>query len=212
MGEKAQTKRCVTEELLRELSSSGFLKKGDVFRLPFGDGFSGFVDLNFIMFEATRSVGLNLIVGLISEPVEKLLIELAPEEFKAPCPSLTSSIGYLMPEHRYIQWNFGIDADLDSHLMQIRELAAKIQHFGLPMMEENRSLSAIISALERCDHSSIQRAVYHLPVAYILAKRSEVAESYLSRQLEEMRGRTDSAAHSYRLFAARCLELPGLKR
>ena len=189
MAEKAQIKRRVAEELLRELSSFGVQKKGDVFRLPFGDGFSGFVGLNFIMYEAGRSIGLNPIVGLISEPVEKLLIELAQEEFKAPCPSLTSSIGYLMPARRYIQWNFDIDADLETHLKQVRELAAKIQHFGFPMMEENRSLSAIISALERHEHSSIQHAVYHLPIAYMLSKRLEAAESYLSRQLEEMRER-----------------------
>jgi hypothetical protein len=209
---KAEIKRRVTEELLRELSSFGVQKKGDVFRLPFGDGFSGLVALNFIMYEAGRSIGLNPIVGLISEPVEKLLIELAQEEFKAPCPSLTSSIGYLTPEHRYVEWKFGIDASPELHLTQIRDLTAKIQLYGFPMMEENRSLGAIISALEQHKHSSIQRAVYHLPIAYMLSKRLETAESYLSRQLEEMRERTDTAAHSYRLFAARCLESPGFAR
>jgi hypothetical protein len=182
--------RCVTS-LLKE---DGFHRGvyGVLLR-PVCPGFEMSVGLNTATHRDDGLVGINPVVGMRQDAVENLVSELTGHRSVA---TLSTSLGYLMPERRYIEWAFGT-ADL-SIAMSLRD---SLRMFGYPAMESLSSSDAIIESLQKCRMTLNEDRRYRLPAAYLLQGKKDIAIQELHRELENIGERTVLAAAEFRRFA-----------
>ena len=184
--------RCV-QNLLKE---DGFRSSADGILLrPIRPGFETFVGLNAAIHRVDGLVGINPVVGVRDDAVENLLTELTGNRGTT---TLSISLGYLMPEQRYIEWKFGTaDTDIAKSLLH------SIRTFGFPAVESLASPEAIIESLKTRRMTIDQNRAYRLPVAYLLRGKKKLAIQELHCELDSVGDRADTAAKDYRRFAYR---------
>jgi hypothetical protein len=203
MSEKSKLINAVLGVIERELSAFGILKNRFVYTYPIDRAVSGWIGLNLIKNRSDGRVGINPIVGLRNEAVESLVERLSNQTGSAP--TLSISLGYLMPEKRYLEWLFEPEPAFD-YVSEAKKVATAIQVYGLPFMKANATLDAVIENLEQLRFSFNESAVYRLPAAYLLAGKPDLAEKYVRRQLEALAARQDDATLQYRVFGTSLLE------
>ncbi|HEY1799458.1 MAG TPA: hypothetical protein VGG46_00875 [Terriglobales bacterium] len=170
-----------------------------VYTCALAPNFAGWVGLNLIQNRNDGRVGVNSIIGVVSKQIEALLERLSPFDQAFPKPTITTSLGYLMPEKRYQEWLFVPQMNFD-YISEAKKIKQAIELYGLPFMNANASLEAITEDLEHLRFSFRESVVYRLPVAYLLGDKTELAMEYVKRQLEILNGRQDDAAAKYRAF------------
>jgi hypothetical protein len=187
--------RCVESLLMEDGFHSGV--HGILLR-PIRPGFAMFLGLNTATHRGDGMVGINPVVGLRDDAVQNLLTELTGHRWIGP--TLSIPLGYLMPERRYIEWEFGT-AD-SAVAMALRD---SIRTFGYPAVQSLANHEAVIEMLKemkekRQKFTTLYRP-YQLPVAYLLRGRKDLAIQELHCELDNIRERMDTAAMEYRLFA-----------
>jgi hypothetical protein len=101
---KRQTLKTIVSIIERDFVPKGALKHKRSYVWPVAKGFSGWLGLNTILARADDAVGLNPIVGIVSEEIEAILR--STSGWPQPSPTISISLGYLLPEKRYIEWAF----------------------------------------------------------------------------------------------------------
>jgi hypothetical protein len=182
-----------------ELKPLGFRKVKGVFVCPVGADMFGWLGLNTASHRNDGRVGINPVVGVRSERIEQRIGRLLGEKQPRLAPTICTSLGYLMPEARYVEWLFE-PAPFD-YLSECKRMARAVEVYGMPFMNSNSTLTAQLQDLEHLRFSSKETAVYRCPVAYLLSGRTELAAAYVKRQLEELGDREDLAAQQYKTFA-----------
>ena len=134
---------------------------------PITEGFSGWFGLNTITARGDGLVGINPIVGVICESIEDLLKKYDRAARKGITPTISTSIGYLMPEKRYVEWLFDPNPDFDLEA-EAQKIARAVRQFGVPFAEANASLAVVTANLEQLQFTYRESAVYRLPIAYLL--------------------------------------------
>ena len=190
--------RTVLSELDRRLAELMFRKKKGVFVREFGADTLGSVGLNTITGLPQQRIGVNPIISIVHQPLNKLLYEIMPECSVLNDPGLRTPIGYLTPEKRYLEWVF--DPGIDN-ITEIDKIIAAIKMYGIPFMESHTSLESIICELERRQFVDIEGKRFLLPIAYLLSGRRKKAIEFVDKQLVEIEGRTDVVAAEYRALA-----------
>ena len=183
------------------LHSLGFQKTKDAWLLPLGEIVSGWVGLNSVSRPDGR-VGINPVVGVRNEQIENLLKHLSENRFVSP-PSISTSLGYLMPESRYLEWLF--EPDPFDYKSECQRMIGAIEVYGIPFMKSNRSLDTIVEHLQNRRYTWNESIVYRLPVACLVLGDTSTATSYVKGELVKLGARKDDAAQDYRRFADRLL-------
>lgn len=190
--------RTVLSELDRRLAELMFRKRRGVFVREFRGGTLGRVGLNTITNLPQQRIGVNPVVSIVHQPLNKLLYELLPECSVLNDPGLRTSIGYLTPEKRYLEWVF--DPGIDN-ITEIDKIITAIKMYGIPFMESHTSLESITRELERRQFIDIEGKRFLLPIAYLLSGHREKAIEFVDKQLVEIEGRSDIVAAEYRALA-----------
>ncbi len=198
MTSKRQILRSVVSIIERELVPQPSQKKDLSYTWPLRDGFSGWLALNTIMGRSDDLVGINPIVGLVSEDVEALLHKFDTCAREGPAPTISISLGYLMPEKRYLEWLFGLRPAPEP---EVQNLIGAVRAFGMPFIESKASLPLLAADLEALRFTFKESAIYRLPIAYLLLRNSNQARQYVQQQLNALGERADDAANQYRRFA-----------
>jgi hypothetical protein len=180
------------------LAQLGFRKRaGDVFTVELARDSVGWLGLN----RATRhrpggEVEINLVVGVRSEEVERIVAELRGEKFHTYMPATVStSLGYLMPEHRYRAWVFAQEPSETA-----TEMVEAVATYALPFMHRLTDLSALCEELDRglgYEH----QVVYRRPVAWMLLGDLAHAHLVLDEASAQLGARNDLAAEEFRRFS-----------
>jgi len=205
MGEKETVKKRVVEYLSAELDSSDFrLGKGNL-TVQLDSEFTGHVGFNFALHRTDGLIGLNPIMNIVCRQIEDALIDLTEGAERRPVPSLTSALGYLTPEHRFLEWLFDPKASPADHVQESKRIAKGITLYGVPFLREYATLETVVTCLEQSKFSFVERANYHLPVAYRLVGEEQKAKAFVQRRLVDFNNRTDLAANQYRQFAEKFL-------
>jgi hypothetical protein len=184
-----------------DLGSLGFQKRtGQTYTVDLGDDLIGLLGLNSATEHQPKGVvGVNPIVGLRHQEVERMVAELRGTPFNPYLPATVNiPIGYLMPDKRFVVWT--IDTNSSALREQVQTLVEAVGAYGLPFMKDNGDLQSVIRLLDEgtgFDH----QLVYRRPVAYLLAGNERRAREILDASLVELRDRTDPAAHQLREFA-----------
>ncbi|MGA3093246.1 MAG: hypothetical protein ABSD75_32025 [Terriglobales bacterium] len=205
MGITEAVKERVSETISAELAPSGFsLKKGSLVT-QLSSGFTGSIGLNFSLNRTDGLIGLNPIASIVCRQIEDALVDLTEGAERRPLPSLSTALGYLTPENRFLEWLFDPNAPPTGHILESKRIAELIVLYGIPFLREHSSISAIVGCLEESRFSFVERADYHLPVAYRLLGEGQKAEALVKRRLSDFDKRRDIAANQYRRFAGNFL-------
>jgi len=196
----------ISAGLKEGLAECGFAAKRDQLILTVNAEIVGTVSLNIASHRSDGLVGVAPIIGIESVSIRSMLGELIKLKHGAPQPSLTSAIGYLMPEARFLEWLFDPKEPVDQRGELVRMCMA-IKQYGMEFLRERGSIEEIVRCLETLRFSFKERAIYHLPVAYRVTGAEERARDYVHRGLLEMEGRSDVASQDYRGFAKKFLSV-----
>jgi hypothetical protein len=182
----------------RLLGQQGFRKRaGDVLTVELGRDVLGWLGLN----RATRhhpagEIEINPVVGVRHQGVEQIVAELRREKFhKYVPPTVSTSLGYLMPEHRYRPWILSAVGAVDPPAKMVEEVGA----YALPFMRRLTELSELCVELDRGLGYEHQIA-YRRPVAWMLSGNLARAHQVLDDELWKLGARTDPAAEDFRRF------------
>jgi hypothetical protein len=184
---------------LREpLEQTGFRKRaGEVFTIVLADGVLGWLGLN----HASRhrppgQIAINPVVGVRHQAAERLIASLRREAFhEYQPPTVSTPIGYVMPAHRYIDWEFGGQHGTAAGA----ELFAAVADYGIPFM---RSLIQLPAILEAINQGLCHNPEYRLPAVLEVMGRHNDAMAAVARAVDELGERHDAAAQQLRHFAA----------
>jgi hypothetical protein len=190
-------------ELLREpLAELGFRKRaGAIFTVELDDPVIGWLGLNAASeHQPAGQASVNPVVGVRHQTVERIVAELLGERFHPYVgPTVSTPIGYVMPEQRFATWQFG---DGDSHA-QADQLLTALDDYGLPFMRDHTGLDSIRDAVEQGDAEFPE---YRLPVVLVLLGRDDEATRMIDDRLEELGNADNPFAREFRAYAERFAE------
>jgi hypothetical protein len=201
MATNSALAKSVLREIQDNLQALSFCKKrGGGFYKELGKDTEGYVGLNLATRLPNNRIGISSIVGVSYLPIEDRIQKLCITSPFLNDATLTTAVGYLTPEKRFLQWVFD-PALRDIVDSEIAKIIRSIEQYGLPFMQEHTSLDSIIEELEATRYTVNDLRRYRLPAAYLLAGKRDEALKLVGQELEAMRGRTDPAASQYRVFA-----------
>src|ERR1700721_2823621 len=201
MTDKADLLHEVESIIERELVRLGARKKWSVYLLPLGKNISGWIGLSRLTNCGPHRVGISPTIGVRHDQIESIVKRMS--DWGRPAPTISTNVGYLMPERDYAEWIF--EPSPFDYVAEAEKVAKAISLHGLPFMSANSSLDTIVADLEDLVFTFKESAVYRLPAAYLVAGKRELAIAYVQRHQESLGGSPD-AAHPYALFAKALIE------
>ena len=188
-----------------ELSKTGWRKrKPGIFTLDIGNQSIGWLGLNTAHYRGGR-LEINPVIGVCHSGVEELVAESSGMKFhQYTSPSVSITIGYLMPKKKYAAWSFEEEGNNEA---LVAEIAVAVERFGRPFIEQNSTLAALYEALLNSKRGVPPDPLdYRIAVASLLLGKRTEAESFIDAKLREIGDRTDAAADWFRKFAAKLRE------
>lgn len=183
--------------LVREpLTALGLRKRsGPIFTMELATDVLGWLGLNTASkYLPAGVVEVNPVVGVRHQTVERLIADLRGEAFHAYLPPTVSiSIGYVMPERCYVAWDVG-----EGRPESVAELTAAVERHGLPYMRRLVELPALCEAVEQRQSLCPE---YQLPPIRLLLGRRDQALEGLAEDVKRLGDRQDAAALQLRSFA-----------
>jgi hypothetical protein len=182
------------------LAAAGFKKRsGEIFTIDVADDVLGWLGLNRAVGRSDAALEVNPVVGVRHEAIERMLAALKGEKFHAYLPPTVSvSLGYLMPEKRYQPWLF-----VDSNVTEMADAMVRaVEAYGLPFMKENASPQAVVALMTAGEVGMREQLSYRIPIAYHLLGDDDQACDALATALRDLGDRHDVAADRFRNFAA----------
>jgi hypothetical protein len=189
----------ITQELTRDAVHKN-RKKELVYTCNVAQNMSGWIGLSVTKDRSDGRVGVSPIVGVRSEEIEALV----EKHWGRPAPTISISLGYLMPEQRHLEWLF--ESEPFDYVSEAKKVTKAIETYGIPFMKANASLDVIVDDLEHLRFSFKESVEYRLPVAYLLVNKTDRAVKYVNERLAALDGRQDDAAVRYRAFGAAFLQ------
>jgi hypothetical protein len=196
MTEKAALIRQVERIIERDLVRMGAQKRWNVYVLPLGETVSGWIGLGRLTNCGPNRVGISPTVGIRDERIESIIERLT--DWGRPAPTISTNLGYLMPQQHYIEWIF--EPSPFDYVAEAEKVVKAISLHGVPFMKANSSLDAIVADLENLLFTYKESAAYRLPVAYLVAGKRELATAYVQHHQESLAGHPD-AERRYGAFA-----------
>jgi hypothetical protein len=200
-----QFQESIHSEVADYLLPLGFQSARDRWEIQLASEIVGSVGSNISNHRPDGYVGVSPLIGIEFEPLRLLLNSLIGTPKATRQMSLTSMLGYLMPEGRFLEWLLDTKQPVTQR-NELQNMCKAIEMYAIPFMDRLSTLAQIVDHLERLEFSFKERAVYHLPVAYRILKEDRKSNAYIEGHLQEISGRTDLAAEDYRMFASRFFE------
>jgi hypothetical protein len=189
--------------VLREpLAALGFRKRaGAIFTIELDEPVIGWLGLNAATeHQSAGDASVNPIVGVRHQTVERIVASLLGERFHPYVgPTVSTPLGYVMPEQRFATWQFGDD---DSRAQADRLLTA-LEDYGLPFMRDHTGLDSIREAIEQ---GNAEFPEYRLPVVLSLLGRDDEAIVIVDARLAELGDADNPFAQDFRAYAERFKE------
>jgi hypothetical protein len=181
------------------LAQLGFTKRTDgIFTFDLAPGVLGWLGLNRVdRYREPGEVQLCPVVGVRFQEVERVVAEcLAMKVHAYAPPTMSSPLGYVMPEKRFTGWDFTPGAYDGVAVAMTNAIAVH----GLAFMHSIVDLAQLRARLDvlpgMAEQSDVRR-----PVAAMLAGDVERARTLLDEKLTAIAARTDGAARDFRRFA-----------
>ncbi len=193
----------VVSRATEKLKEIGFKKKaGNVYIFEPAKDFLGWLGLNHASREGV--VEINPVVGVKSQELENLLPGMLLEKpHPYLTPTISISLGYLMPEGCYRAWFFKNEIDLP----QVADLVEAVGLYGAPFINSSLTIEALEQYLKSPKYAHTEHSMYRLPLARFLLRDKENALNLCQQYLSGLGNRTDLAANRYRRYEKAFMEL-----
>ena len=182
------------------LADAGFQpRSGDIFTRPIANDLLWWLGLNRAVGQGRGAVEVNPVVGVRHQVLETSVAELLrvkPHSYIPP--TLSISLGYLMPNPTYRPWIFDREVPV---AVVADSLVEAVVTYGSVYAEMHGSLVEIIESMVRGEGIR-ELTAYRLPVGYLLSGRPKFATASLNKAETEIGAREDPAAQQFRGFAA----------
>jgi hypothetical protein len=188
MTEKIALIRQVESIIERDLVRLGARKKWNVYVLPLRESVSGWIGLGRLTNCGPNRVGISPTVGVRYERIESIIERLS--DWRRPAPTISTNVGYLMPQRDYVEWIF--EPSPFDYVAEAEKVVQAISLHGLPFMKANSSLDTIVADLENLLFTYKESAAYRLPAAYLVAGKRELAVAYVQHHQESLAGHPDA--------------------
>ena len=164
------------------LEEIGFQRFDGIPRIQLTDDALGWVGLNTATSYGDGTMKVNPVVGVIFEPIERLIYEIEGRlSEKKLYPTISQNVGYLSPENTY--WGFKFVKG-EAVFPRAKEVAESVHLYGLPWMRRHCTIESILDELPNASFPEARSEA--TCAAYILQRRPrEEIERY-------MRGRMDA--------------------
>jgi hypothetical protein len=180
----------ITQAINLGLSDLGFEERKFQSQKQIDKDRMGWCGLN-IATKGLNGIGINPVVGLSFEPVENFIQKtLSASDIGT---TFNSSLGYLMPEARYLEWIFPLDRSIDMEA-EAKKIVRAVGQYGVPFMNQFSSLEIIIENLEIFRFTDRASATNRLPFLYQMAGQPEKALAMLQEKSIALATRNDLAA------------------
>lgn len=199
MSASTQFNNLVLNTLYERLSSLGFHKrKHGILSLTVTNDLIGWLGLNRAFRRGPRILEINPVVGVRSQPVEKLVAEILTEPFDELIPpSLAGNVGYMMPTAKYVPFLFS-ESTLPDVIAD--DLTESIKRYGLPFITMNADLVQLLESMISARFAIPEQVAYRIPIILHLLGKDADAVNVLENKLKEFGGRVDPAALRFRKF------------
>lgn len=170
-----------------------------VFTMELADGVLAWLGLN----RASKRLGgdaveFNPVIGVRHQEVERIVAELRGEKFhQFVPPTVSQSIGYVMPERRYVAWLFERASIPD----RASDLVSAVEVHALPVLRPLVELAAALRAVDE-RWGFAHQLVYRRPVIRCLLGDEAGAIGALDSAVVELGDRSDAAAVELRSFGS----------
>lgn len=200
MGSSGDVARRAIDACGANLTKIGFKKRaGTVYSYAVTDDVLGFLGLNSAGNRPSGPFEVNPVVGVRHQPLERIVAELSEKKPHGYLPpSISTPLGYLMPEARYQAWMFDDPTSVDSIATS---LGAAVVDYGMPYIREHDSLEKIVASLSATKHSAGDQVAMRLSLGFGLLGDSARARQTIEQDLGDLGDRQDLAAAYYRNFA-----------
>lgn len=183
------------------LGALGFVKRTEeIFTLPVAEDVLGWLGLPRVIDSRAKRLCVALTVGVRHQTIEGVISSLLQER-RHPYipPTVSTNIGYIMPDDRYKQWCVH---DGDDVSPVVRDLVDSVHEFALPFMHHNAQLTQLCSSMHNVRIGIPGQMAYRLPVCCVLLGKPGDAKLAVDTQLAALRGGANPAADRYRKFAS----------
>ena len=189
----------ITEIVQRLLRQSGLEKRtAQIFTRKLPGETLGWVGLNRAINRGDGKLEVNPVIGLRHQRLESLVAELIGlKDHPYIPPTISTPIGYLMPENSYVSWLFEPG---ENHSREAQRMVQSITTYGYPFMSANNTLASLIDKM-LAGFGHPHQLKFRIPAAYLLVSETQMAEDCVNQELNALCGRDDAAADQYRAFA-----------
>src|SRR5712692_3195313 len=179
-----------------QLKQIGFKKRaGEIYTYEPTKDFLGWLGLNTA--RRGRAFEVNPVVGIRNQELEKRLADLLCTKVHSYIPpTISISLGYLMPEKHYQAWLFEKERDLAG----IAGLVDAVATYAVPFINSSASIGQIKQLLESNKYGHKEHIMYRLPLVRLMLDDRNGALELCRRYLTDLNDRVDLAAESYRRF------------
>jgi hypothetical protein len=188
-----------------QLAQIGFQRRRtDIFTVTVNEEVVGWLGLNKALYHGSI-LQVNPVVGVRHQKLESRVAELLDQRPHPYIPaSISTNVGYLTPEKRYLVWSFQEGVNCESVVF---EMIAAIEKFGRPFMQQTSTLAAISTALFNSKRGTPPDQLdYRIAAAADLLGKHAEAEAFVVSKLRELENRSDEAADWFRRFATKIRE------
>lgn len=183
----------------RMIESNFRARAGGIYTRSITSDVLGWVGFNTAVGRSDGLLEINPVVGIRHQALELLIAELLGRKPHTYIPAtLSTPVGYVMPEGKYRPWLFGEDMVLDD---QVDDMVRSVLQHGTSYMNKVSSLPMIVKAMSDGAGNNDANA-YRLPAGYYLLGDSKRAQELLAESFMSLDSRQDLAAQQFRTFAA----------
>lgn len=198
-------KKTVFDAIHARMAEVGFKKhKSGILTIDLQDGVIGTLGLPTHRAPRHGAVAVDIVVGIRSDKVERLVAELSEDEY-TECipPTICTQIGYIMPDNAYCSYVFHDQGQVDELAVSMRDLVSR---HALPFIRGASSLGRLTDLLIANKYGIPFQTEYRIPVCLHLLGDDRRAAEYLQRKLMAISSRTDPASLNYKTFAKNLLK------
>ena len=182
------------------MTAAGWRKRsGEIYTLHLDEGFHAWLGLNRA--SKHHPLQINPVVGLHCEPLEQLLAEFLGTKPTTAQATLSTPVGYLTPENRFLQLEIAAEDQAEPAAERLHQL---VTDYGLPFAHRYATAGNLLSAFATTTYvANPERRALLIPALHYLCGESAEARVNLDQASSAYAAQETSVAETYRRFANR---------
>ena len=177
------SKKEIEKALDERIKKMGFKKKKFNYFKQINDNVFYTLSFSFLTKYSDGNIGVDVIVGVLNKTIEDLKFKLTGlNNFDLMLPTISTQIGYLMPDKNYKKWNF-VEKKDNSDILN--DLLNSIQIYGNEYFEKYMDINQIFNLIEKGGTGVLNHNRDRcLPILYYLKGEKQKGLEFIETAIE----------------------------